>query len=77
MALKLQKAKERKEESSTGEQQLIHTHPPAGISSTEGKILAGRNVSMEEPQALLAQKPPQANLAHRVKCKYLEDRQVG
>lgn len=29
---------------------------------------------MEKAQALLAQKPLQANLAHRVKCKNLEDR---
>lgn len=32
---------------------------------------------MEKPQALLAQKPLQANLTQRVKWKHLEDRQVG
>lgn len=45
MALNLQVAKYRKEESSTGEGQLIHAHPPAGISNTEGKIRLGRQES--------------------------------
>lgn len=73
MALKLQRAKDRKErkESSSGEQQLIHTHPPAGISSTEGK--AGMSAWKKEKkiQALLAQEPLQAKLAHT------EDKQEG
>lgn len=60
MALKLQKAKDRREESSTGEQQLIH----AGISSTEGKagMSAWKNPGSACPGAPPRQPGPQGEL---------------
>lgn len=55
MALKLQTAKDRREESSTEEQQLIHAHPPTGKSSTVGK--AGMS-AWKKPRLCLPRNPP-------------------